>query len=98
MSLADGRNIALCMFMSGAIGVVLLPGVALFFAIKGLRILKRKMVPYIHQFRFYLYRIERAVDRGSRAAVKPIVVTAATTEQIKFYMNRVFSILSNQED
>lgn len=97
MSLADGRNLALMYFILIAIGAALGPGILLFFAIKGLRILKRKIVPYFHQIRFFFYRVGRTVDRASYMVAQPIIATASAVERMKFYLNRIANLFRQQE-
>ena len=45
MSLANGRDLALMYFILIALGVTLMPGVLLFLAVRGLRLLRRRMLP-----------------------------------------------------
>ncbi len=97
MSLADGRNVALMYFLVIAIGVTLGPGVAFFFAIKGLRIVRRKIVPYIRRIQSYVRRVERATDRASLVVAQPILLTSATSARLKFHLNQFFSFLRREE-
>ncbi len=95
--LAAGRNLILCSGVLACFGVALLPGVLAFFSIKGLRILKRKSVPYFHLTRFYFYRVNRATQRASELVAKPIIVTASASERVKTYWNQFTSNLKHQE-
>ena len=98
MTLANGRDLALLMFITAGLFAALAPGVALFFAVKGLRILKRKMLPYIHRTQFYFQRAERITERASHIAVKPIITTAGAVAQARYMANWLVALLWNQED
>ena len=95
--LASGRNLILCGGVLACMAIALLPGAAAFFGIRGLRILKRKSIPYLHKTRFYFYRINRATARASQIVAKPIIVTAGASARMKTYWQQFTSNFKQQE-
>ncbi len=95
--IATFRNLILCGGILSCTAVALLPGVATFFGIRGLRALKRKSVPYLHLTRFYFYRVNRATTRVSEMVARPIIVTASATERLRTYWNEFTTYFRHQE-
>ena len=97
MNLDFLRNIALIYFILIAFGACLAPGVALFFAVKGLRILKRRGLPYTHLTQFYFRRVTRITQRASRAVAAPIIVAAAVGTRIESTAIRIGKLFTGKE-
>ena len=97
MGLENPRNIALIYFILIAMGTCVAPGIALFFAAKGLRILKRRGLPYIHLAQFYARRVERLTERGSRAVASPFVAVAAVSARVTGTANRIEKLFTRKE-
>jgi hypothetical protein len=97
MSLESLRNVALIYFMLIAIVACLAPGVALFFANKGLRLLKRRGLPYMHLTQFYFRRIERVTQRAARWVVSPIIVIGGVTARAESTAARISRLFSHKE-
>jgi len=97
MSLDSLRNISLIYFMLIATGAMVAPGAALFFAIKGLRILKRRGLPYIHLTQFYFRRIERITYRSSRWITSPFFFAAGVGARIESTASRIGKLFIRKE-
>ncbi len=89
MSLATGRDLALMYFILIGIGVTLMPGIVLYLAVRGLRFLRRRMLPYIHLAQFYSRRVAFAASQASRVVVSPFIAGAALIAQMQYYGNRL---------
>jgi UPF0716 family protein affecting phage T7 exclusion len=97
MSLDGLRNISLIYFILIAIGLGLTPGVALFFAIKGLRILRRRGLPYVHLTQFYFRRVERLTNRASRWIASPFIFAAGVRARIESTAGRLGKLFARKE-
>ncbi|MEP7198910.1 MAG: hypothetical protein ABI874_03750 [Chloroflexota bacterium] len=97
MSLADGRDIALLLFMFMAFAVVLVQGVLLFFIIRGLRLGRRKAMPYVHLAQYYFSRIARATERGSQAIAAPFVAAAGLAARVEHHGKQFVNIFQRKE-
>lgn len=95
MSLANGRDLALMYFILIALGVTLMPGVLLFLAVRGLRLLRRRMLPYVHLAQFYSRRIAWATDQGSRKIAGPFVAAAGVAAQVQYLGGRLMKIFKH---
>ena len=95
MSLATGRDIALMYFILIAFVAGTVPLAALFLAVTGLRLLRRRMMPYIHLTQFYFSRIERIVGRMSKRVAEPFIVSAGFIEQVRSITARFAAIFKN---
>ncbi len=82
MTLASGRDLALIYFIIPALIISAVPMVALFFAVKGLRIGRRRMMPYIHLAQFYASRVNRMTHRASNAVARPFIVASGIRRQV----------------
>lgn len=97
MTLASGRDLALIYFMIPAIIVSAMPLVALFFAVKGLRIGRRRMMPYIHLAQFWASRMSRMTHRASDAVARPFVVASGIGRQLSNVASQVKSFIRGTE-
>lgn len=97
MSLEFPRNIALIYFILIAIGACLAPGAALFFAVKGLRILKRRGLPYVHLTQFYFRRVERITHHASRVVAAPLIAAAGVSARIESTASRIGKLFTRKE-
>jgi hypothetical protein len=96
MSLENLRNLALIYFIMIAIGASLAPGAVLFLAVKGLRLLKRRGLPYIHLTQFYFRRVERMTRRASRWVVSPIIVAGGLVARAESTVDRIGRLFSRK--
>ena len=90
------RDFALCMFILPAIGVAL-PGAIFFLLAKGTRILKRKMLPYVHLTQFYSRRVAFYTERASQVVAKPVIVTGGLVARIQNYAGQAGAWLGREE-
>ena len=97
MSLDGLRNISLIYFILIAFGAGVMPGAVLFFAIKGLRILKRRGLPYIHLTQFYFRRVERMTHRASRWIASPFIIAAGVGARIESTASRIGKLFVRKE-
>jgi hypothetical protein len=97
MTIASGRDLALIYFMIPAIIVSALPLVALFFAVKGLRIGRRKMMPYIHLAQFYANRVSRMTHRASDAVARPFIVVSGIGRQVSNVTSQIKAFIQGTE-
>jgi hypothetical protein len=97
MTLADARNLALCYFIIVAIPAVLLPGIILFLLSKGISILKRRMLPYVHLTQFYSWRVAFYTDRASRTIVTPILFVGGGAERVRYYASQINNWIRQKE-
>jgi hypothetical protein len=97
VSLDSLRNLSLIYFILIAFGAMLAPGAALFFAVKGLRILKRRGLPYVHLVQFYFRRIERMTYRASRWITSPFIFAAGVGARIENTASRIGKLFVRKE-
>lgn len=97
MTLADGRDLALMSFMLMAFAMVLAQGVILFFLIRGLRLLRRRAMPYIHLTQYYFSRVARATEHGSQLVVMPFVQAAGIAARVRHYGKQAANIFNRKE-
>lgn len=91
MTLANWRDLALIEFIIIGIIITLVPGALLGGMAYGLRILKRKMMPYIKLIQRTARRTARETDHIATLAVRPIIATAATGAQAKYHAAQIFN-------
>ncbi len=79
-SLAPWRDLALVLLVVYTIIIVLVPGVAFFFALKGLRALKRRIREPLRLAQVWAVRIQHGTVRATDAvAGVPIALNSAST-------------------
>jgi hypothetical protein len=91
MTLANWRDLALIEFIVIGIIIALVPGALLGGMAYGLRILKRKMMPYIKLIQHYARRTAHETDRIATMTVRPIITTAATGAQVEHHITQIFN-------
>ncbi|MBI5880063.1 MAG: hypothetical protein HZB53_20630 [Chloroflexi bacterium] len=83
MTIASARDLALIYFIIPSLIISAMPLIALYFAVRGLRIGRRRMMPYVHLAQFYASRIARLTHRTSERVAQPFVVAAGIGSQIE---------------
>ncbi len=73
MTLAQARDIALILLAIEVIVISLVPLVATFFAVKGLRTLRAKFLIFSRRLRLVLNQITGKTERVSKALAQPIL-------------------------
>src|SRR5574341_128231 len=85
MTLASGRDLALIYFILIGVVIALIPLAVFALAIKGLRVGRRRMMPYVHLAQFYAARIARGTNRGSERITKPFIVAAGVAQRVRTF-------------
>jgi NhaP-type Na+/H+ or K+/H+ antiporter len=97
MTLANLRDAALCYFIVIAFSATLLPGAVFLLLAMGLRILKRRILPYFHLAQFYSRRVWFYTDRASRVLVSPILFAGGWSARIRNYAGQFEHWLRQEE-
>jgi len=71
--LATWRDAALIVLILQAVVLGLLPAVAFFWCLRGIRRLRQWMRPVLFQTRLYVWRVQHQARRGMNAAAAPFV-------------------------
>jgi hypothetical protein len=91
LMLATGRDIALIYFICIAFIITLAPGALLGGMIYGLRLAKRKSIPYIKLIQRYAQRTADKTDEIATLTVRPIIKTTITGAQLKHHLIQILN-------
>lgn len=89
MTLATGRDLALIYFIVISFVAALVPLVAFGAAVYGLRLGRRRMMPYIHLAQFYAARIARGTSRGSERITRPFILAEGVVGRISTFASHL---------
>lgn len=97
MTIASGRDLALIYFIIPSLIVAALPLVALYFSVRGLRLGRRRLMPYIHLAQYWAARIERLTRTASDRVAQPFITAAGFGRQAETVLAQMAAFIRNRE-
>jgi hypothetical protein len=83
VSLANWRDLAVILLVIEAFIMVLVPGVILYFSLRGMLWLIRKLRIWMPQLQSYFYKASEITRRVSEKIAAPVIALDATSARVK---------------
>lgn len=83
MSLANWRDLAVILLVIEAFVIALVPGVILYFMVRGMMALIRKLRIWMPQLQSYFYKASEIATKVSDKLAAPVIAADATSARIR---------------
>lgn len=97
MSLGNWRDLATILLVIEAFVIILVPGIILYFAVRGMLALNRKMAVWLPQLQSYFYRAHEISRKISDKIAAPVLAVDSAGARVKGMKDAVVYIVKKQE-